>query len=115
MPGVPLRICSSWWLTGVEHVVRDLEEPAYLALMSVVRRVALAVEAVFEPERTYLLSLGSQQGNAHLHWHIAGPPRGTTYGKQRFHALMAENGMLSYTDMETTALGERLRAAIAEA
>src|ERR1043165_5505970 len=31
-----------------------------------VREVALAVETVVEPERTYLLSLGSQQGNAHL-------------------------------------------------
>ncbi|MFK0103179.1 HIT family protein [Streptomyces sp. NPDC091040] len=30
----------------IEHAVRDLEEPAYLALMSVVRKVALAVEAV---------------------------------------------------------------------
>lgn len=58
----------------IEHVVRELEEPAYLALMSVVRRVALAVEAIVEPKRTYLLSLSSQQGNAHLHWHIAGLP-----------------------------------------
>jgi histidine triad (HIT) family protein len=60
----------------LEHVVRDLEEKAYTRLMLVVRTVALAVEAVMRPERTYLLSLGSQQGNAHLHWHIAGLPPG---------------------------------------
>ncbi|WP_228775162.1 HIT family protein [Streptomyces sp. NRRL B-1677] len=60
----------------VEHAVRDLDEAAYIRLMLFVRSVAQAVEQVFEPERTYLLSLGSQQGNAHLHWHIAGlPPR----------------------------------------
>ncbi|MFE6766663.1 HIT family protein [Streptomyces sp. NPDC057689] len=100
--------------THIEHAVRELEEPAYLALMSVVRRVALAVEAVVAPERTYLLSLGSQQGNAHLHWHIAGLPPGTPYREQQFHALMTENGMLSYTDAEAAALGERLRAALAE-
>ncbi|MYQ79901.1 MULTISPECIES: HIT family protein [unclassified Streptomyces] len=98
----------------IEHAVRDLEEPAYLALMPVVRKVALAVEAVFEPERTYLLSLGSQQGNAHLHWHIAGLPPGTPYRKQQFHALMTENGALSYTEAEAASLGERLRAALAE-
>ncbi|MGW1802528.1 HIT family protein [Streptomyces sp. NPDC001984] len=56
----------------IEHVVRDMDEAAFNGLMLVVRKVALAVEAVFAPERTYLLSLGSQQGNAHLHWHIAG-------------------------------------------
>lgn len=52
----------------VEHVVRDLDEDAYHALMGVVRKVALAVESVVPSERTYVLSLGSQQGNAHLHW-----------------------------------------------
>ncbi|WP_327412345.1 hypothetical protein [Streptomyces sp. NBC_01233] len=41
-----------------------------------VREIALAVEAVCEPERTYLYSLGSQQGNAHLHWHVAALPSG---------------------------------------
>ncbi|RAJ57889.1 histidine triad (HIT) family protein/ATP adenylyltransferase [Streptomyces sp. KhCrAH-43] len=98
----------------IEHAVRDLEESDYLALMSVVRKVALAVERVVEPERTYLLSLGSQQGNAHLHGHIAGLPPGTPYRQQQFHALMTENGALSYTDAETSALGERLCAALAE-
>lgn len=46
----------------IEHLVRDLTEPEFVRLMAVVRRVALAVEAVVAPERTYLLSLGSQQG-----------------------------------------------------
>ncbi|MFE7573392.1 HIT family protein [Streptomyces sp. NPDC057521] len=119
-PPRPLRACKGPSFAAellaetVEHAVRDLEEPAYLALMSVVRKVALAVEAVFEPERTYLLSLGSQQGNAHLHWHIAGLPPGTPYRKQQFHALMTENGALSYTEAEAASLGERLRAALAE-
>ncbi|MFJ1840804.1 MULTISPECIES: HIT family protein [unclassified Streptomyces] len=96
----------------IEHAVRDLDELAYLRLMSVVRKVALAVEAVVKPERTYLLSLGSQQGNSHLHWHIAGLPAGTPYAHQQFHALMTENGVLSVTDEEAAATGARLRAAI---
>ena len=60
----------------VEHVVRDLDEDAFLRLLGVVRRVALAVERAVPTERTYLLSLGSQQGNAHLHWHVAPPAAG---------------------------------------
>ncbi|MFF2331030.1 MULTISPECIES: HIT family protein [unclassified Streptomyces] len=98
----------------IEHAVRDLDELAFLRLMSVVRKVALAMETVVKPERTYLLSLGSQQGNAHLHWHIAGLPAGTPYRHQQFHALMAENGVLSFTDEEAVALGERLRTALSQ-
>jgi histidine triad (HIT) family protein len=99
----------------VEHVVRDLDEAAYLRLMGVVRRVALAAEAVLSPERTYLLSLGSQQGNAHLHWHIAGLPEGVPYGQQQFHSLMTENGVLSVTQQESAGLAARLRQAVVAA
>ncbi|TDC73530.1 HIT family protein [Streptomyces hainanensis] len=95
----------------VEHVVRDLDGPAYLRLMSFVRRAALAVETVLGPERTYLLSLGSQQGNAHVHWHVAGLPAGTPYREQQFHALMTENGVLPRTEGEAATLAARLRAA----
>ncbi|MFC4494301.1 HIT family protein [Streptomyces ovatisporus] len=97
----------------IEHAVRDLDEAAYLRLMTVVRRVALAVEDVIAPERTYLLTLGSQQGNAHLHWHIAGLPHGVPYGQQQFHALMTEHGVLSTTPQETADLAARLREAAA--
>jgi len=97
----------------LEHVVRDLDEAAYTRTMLVVRTVALAVEAVLEPERTYLLSLGSQQGNAHLHWHIAALPPGVPYGQQQFHALMTENGYLQPTPRQAAIMAARLRDAIA--
>jgi histidine triad (HIT) family protein len=59
-----------------------------------------------------VLSLGSQQGNAHLHWHIAGLPAGTPYREQQYHALMTENGVLPVTAEEAAAMGARLRAAL---
>ncbi|MEV4896620.1 HIT family protein [Nonomuraea sp. NPDC055795] len=85
LPGYVL-VCPK---AHVEHVVRDLDEDAYLALMGVVRRVAPAVEAVVPSERTYVLSLGSQRGNSHLHWHVAPLPPGVPYERQQYHALMA--------------------------
>ncbi len=97
----------------LEHVVRDLDEAAFTRLMLVVRTVALAVEAVTCPERTYLLSLGSQQGNAHLHWHIAGLPPGVPYAQQQYHALMTENGVLAATPEHTTVLADRIRDVLA--
>jgi histidine triad (HIT) family protein len=96
----------------IEHAVRDLDEAAYVRLMLLVRRMALAVEAVVEPERTYLLSLGSQQGNAHLHWHVAGLPPGVPYEQQQHHALMSENGVLAMALEEEVALAARLRRAV---
>lgn len=99
----------------VEHAVRDLDEDAYLRLMRTVRRVALAVEAVVPSERTYLLSLGSQQGNAHLHWHIAPLPPGTPYEQQQYHALMTENGVIPWSAQQAADLAGRLRAVLSEA
>ncbi|TDD14833.1 HIT family protein [Nonomuraea diastatica] len=97
----------------IEHVVRDLGEDAYLELMRVVRKVALAVESVVPSERTYLLSLGSRQGNAHLHWHVAPLPPGTPYDEQQYHALMAENGTIPWTQEQAEELAARLRRALA--
>ncbi|MCF3103151.1 HIT family protein [Streptomyces roseoverticillatus] len=98
----------------VEHVIRDLDEAAYLRLMRVVRSVALAVERVFAPERTYLLSLGSQSANAHLHWHIAGLPAGVPLGQQQFHALMTEHGVLEHAPEDRTEIAARLRQGLTE-
>jgi diadenosine tetraphosphate (Ap4A) HIT family hydrolase len=96
----------------VEHVVGDLTEAEYLRLQAVVYRVARAVEAVVTPERMYLLSLGSQQGNAHIHWHIAPLPPGTPYEHQQFHALMAEHGRIPWSPQRAAELGARIRAAL---
>jgi histidine triad (HIT) family protein len=96
----------------VEHVVRDLDEAAYSRLMLFVRKIALAVEAVCGPERTYLYTLGSQQGNAHLHWHIAALPPGVPYPQQQFHALMAENGVLPLPPDQAAGMAARLREAV---
>ncbi|MFD9359543.1 hypothetical protein [Streptomyces sp. NPDC060031] len=93
-------------------VVRDLDEGAYHRLMLFVREVALAVEVVCGPERTYLYSLGSQQGNAHLHWHIAALPAGVPYPQQQFHALMTENGVLSLPPDEAVEMAARVREAV---
>lgn len=57
-------------------------------------------------------STTGQQGNAHLHWHIAGLPDGVPYGQQQYHALMTENGVLSMTPQQTADMATRLRQAI---
>jgi diadenosine tetraphosphate (Ap4A) HIT family hydrolase len=94
----------------IEHIVRDLDQDAYLRLQAVVFKVARAVEAVVPSERTYVLSLGSQQGNRHIHWHIAPLPPGTPPDEQQFHALMAENGVIPWSRKEALELAAKIRA-----
>ena len=94
----------------VESWVHDMRESEFLAVQSVVHRVARAVAATVPTERMYCLSLGSQQGNAHLHWHIAPLPPGVPYHQQQFYALMAENGVLKVDDASQAALAEAIRS-----
>ncbi|MFJ3097945.1 HIT family protein [Streptomyces hydrogenans] len=96
----------------IEHAVSGFTDDEYVSIMLVVRKVALAVEKVFAPERTYLLSLGAQDGNAHVHWHIAGLPHGVPYEEQQFHALMSENGVLDVSPTEAESIAAHLRAAL---
>jgi histidine triad (HIT) family protein/ATP adenylyltransferase len=77
-----------------------------------VHDVAEALKAVVPTERIYLMSLGSHQGNAHVHWHVAPLPPGVPYERQQFHAVMAENGILGITQEQQGALAGRLRSAL---
>lgn len=75
----------------------------------VVHDVAEALKATLPTERVYLMSLGSHQGNAHVHWHVAPLPPGVPYERQQFHAVMAENGILELARDEQADLGARVR------
>ena len=87
----------------------DLEDAEFLALQHVVHKVAKAVAAVVPTERMYCMSLGSKEGNAHVHWHIAPLPPGVPYDQQQYHALMAENGVLDVDDGAQAALAQSIR------
>jgi histidine triad (HIT) family protein len=96
-----------------EAVVEDFAPEEYLALQALVHRVARAVTVTVPTERIYILSLGSQQGNAHVHWHVAALPAGVPYEDQQFRALMAEtNGVLEMTGDEQAGLAEAIRSAM---
>ncbi len=95
-----------------EQVTGDFPVDEYLALQRVIYGVAEALRQVVPTERMYLLSLGSQQGNRHVHWHLAPLPPGVPYEEQQLEALRLEKGMLALTDEEMTALAKRLHEAI---
>lgn len=92
-----------------EQVTADFTLDEYLALQRAVYRVAEAVRRTVETERLYLLSLGSQQGNRHVHWHVAPLPAGVPFEQQQLEALRSENGILDLSEHEMTDLAQRIR------
>jgi diadenosine tetraphosphate (Ap4A) HIT family hydrolase len=93
----------------VTDVTASFSMDAYVALQRVVWRVCEAVRLETGAERMYLLSLGSHQGNAHVHWHVAPLPPDTSYEMQQFEALRAENGVLQVPDEDQIAFASRVR------
>ena len=73
----------------------------------------MIVSAVVPTERLYVLSLGSNEGNDHVHWHVAPLPPGTPYAEQQFAALMVERaGYLELSEQEHAELAAEIRGAM---
>lgn len=92
-----------------EQVTGDFSLDEYLDLQRSVYRLAEAVRRSVETERVYILSLGSQQGNRHVHWHIAPLPYGVPFEDQQLEALSLQQGILDLPESEMVALADRIR------
>jgi len=98
-------------VSHLEQVTGDFTLHEYLALQRVVHTVAEAIRQAIQPERVYVLSLGSQQANAHVHWHIVPCPPGVPLEKQQLSLLNAEErGILRISFEEGESLADLLRA-----
>lgn len=97
----------------VEQVTADLGLEDYLRLQAVVFAVSEALREVLAVERIYILSLGSQQANSHVHWHVAPLPPGTPLQSQQFAALDVERtGVLQMSEPQMADLAARIAAAL---
>ncbi|MGH9273900.1 MAG: HIT family protein [Acidimicrobiales bacterium] len=93
-----------------EAVLGDFTSEEFLALQAVIHKVGRALQAVVDTERLYVLSLGSNQGNAHVHWHLAPLPPGVAYEDQQYRSLMMETaGTIDVPHAEREALAARIR------
>lgn len=96
----------------LEQVTGDFSEDEYLELQRFLYRVAEAMRLVLAPERIYVLSLGSQAANAHVHWHVAPLPRGIPLEQQQYQALMHENGVVDASRADVVDYIAKLRVAL---
>ena len=92
-----------------EQVTGDFTLDEYLTFQRAVYRIAEAVGKSITTERIYILSLGSQQGNRHVHWHIAPLPYAIPFKEQQLEALRVENGILDIPNNELEDLARRIR------
>jgi len=98
----------------IEDLAEDLSPERYLALQTMVHRLARALKRCFAAERVYVLSLGSRAGNSHLHFHVVPLPPGIPYEQQQYYALMAEHGVLDQSDAELAEQANAIAKAYAE-
>jgi diadenosine tetraphosphate (Ap4A) HIT family hydrolase len=94
-------------------IVNDFTEEEHLRMQALVHRVGRAIASTVPTERLYVMSLGSNQGNAHVHWHLAPLPPGVPYEEQQFAALMMESkGYIELTPAEHNELADRISSSM---
>jgi diadenosine tetraphosphate (Ap4A) HIT family hydrolase len=94
----------------MEQVTGDFTLHQFLSLQRIVHAVGEAVRQLLRPERIYVLSLGSQQRNAHVHWHIVPCPPGVPVSQQQCALIDRRNrGVLQLTDEDGAVLASQIR------
>jgi diadenosine tetraphosphate (Ap4A) HIT family hydrolase len=91
-----------------EHVFADFTADEHAALQRRVHRAGRALTRVVPTERAYVLSLGSQQGNRHVHWHVVPLPPGVPYEEQQIEVFAESKGYLDADDAEMAELASRV-------
>jgi diadenosine tetraphosphate (Ap4A) HIT family hydrolase len=94
-----------------EQVTGDFTEDEYVTLQRVIHRIGEAIRSVVDTERLYVLSLGSQAANRHVHWHLAPLPPGVPFKNQQYKALDRDD-YVQLTSAEAERLAKEVRGAI---
>jgi diadenosine tetraphosphate (Ap4A) HIT family hydrolase len=89
-----------------EQVTGDFSIAEYLDLQRLLYRVSEAVREEVGAERMYLYTFGSNQGNAHLHWHVVPLPPGVPYDEQQGAWATWSKGALRIPQEEMASLAE---------
>ncbi len=93
-----------------EQVTGDLSIDEYVEVQRLVYTVTEALRHEVPNDRIYIFTLGSNQGNAHVHWHIVPLPPGVPYHQQQFAALRrSEHGIYPMSNDDLADLAQRLR------
>ena len=91
-----------------EQVTAHFTREEYLGLQAVVYDVAEAVREEVGAERMYVYTFGSNEGNAHVHWHVVPLPPGVPYEQQQGEWASWSKGVLDIPQREMSDLARRI-------
>ncbi len=91
-----------------EQVTADFSVAEYLDLQRLVCLVSEAVRQVVGAERMYLYTLGSNQGNSHVHWHVVPLLPGVPCEDQQGAWASWSKGALKIPEAEMASLAHRI-------
>ena len=91
-----------------EQVTGDFAVDEYLDLQRLVYRVSEAVREEVGAERMHLYTFGSNQGVAHVHWHVVPLPPGVPYEEQQGAWASWSKGVLEIPQEEMASLAKRI-------
>ncbi len=91
-----------------EQVTADFTASEYLDLHRLVYKVAEAVREEVGAERMYIYTYGSNEGNAHVHWHVVPLPPGVPYEEQQGAWVNWRKGILDIPQEEMASLSKRI-------
>ncbi len=95
-----------------EQVTADFTVEGYLGLQRLVYHVCEAVREEVGAERMYLYTFGSNQGIAHVHWHVVPLPPGVPYEDQQGAWASWSKGVLDIPQEEMASLAARIGARV---
>jgi diadenosine tetraphosphate (Ap4A) HIT family hydrolase len=91
------------------QVTGDFPLAEYLVLQALVHRIGEAVRRATDAARLYVLCLGSNEANDHVHWHVAPLPHGVPLEEQQYAALDVTRGVLDLDDEAMEAIAAKIR------
>jgi len=91
-----------------EQVTKDFTVDDYLSLQRLIYRVCEAVREEVGAERMYLYTFGSNQGIAHVHWHVVPLPSNVPYDRQQGAWADWSMGVLKIPKKEMASLATRI-------
>jgi diadenosine tetraphosphate (Ap4A) HIT family hydrolase len=95
-----------------EQVTRDFSIEEYLRLQRFVYRITEGVREETGAERMYLYTFGSNQGIAHVHWHVVPLPPGVPYEEQQGAWASWSKGVLDIPQEEMASLAKHIGARV---
>jgi diadenosine tetraphosphate (Ap4A) HIT family hydrolase len=92
----------------LEQISQDFSLDAYLDIHRLIYHIVETVRIETDAERMYVFTFGSNQGNSHVHWHVAPCPKGTPYDKQQGAAVGWQAGVLKIPHEDMVAIAKSL-------